>query len=126
MNKNLSIGEAEWQVMEVLWEQEKATFTDIRIALKQFDWTQTTIHTMLSRLQKKGLVEVEPGSSPYVYYPVATRDECRRQETKSFLQKVYNGSVNLLISNFINDADLSDDEINELMKTLKSRKNGGK
>ncbi len=125
MKKVLSIVEAEWQVMEVLWQMGRANFTEIRIALKSFDWTQTTIHTMLQRLQKKGLIDIEPDSSPYVYYPLVSKDACRKHETKTFLQKVYNGSLKLLISNFINEADLTEDDIDELMKILKNRKKEG-
>mgnify|MGYP000869556208 FL=1 len=125
MKKVPSIGEAEWQVMEVLWQMGRANFTEIRIALKSFDWTQTTIHTMLQRLQKKGLIDIEPDSSPYVYYPLVSKDACRKHETKTFLQKVYNGSLKLLISNFINEADLTEDDIDELMKILKNRKKEG-
>lgn len=125
MKKVPSIGEAEWQVMEVLWEMGRANFTEIRIALKAFDWTQTTIHTMLQRLQKKGLIDIEPDSSPYVYYPLVSKDACRKHETKTFLQKVYNGSLKLLISNFINEADLTEDDIDELIKILKNRKKEG-
>lgn len=125
MKKVPSIGEAEWQVMEVLWQMGRANFTEIRIALKSFDWTQTTIHTMLQRLQKKGLIDIEPDSSPYVYYPLVSKDACRKHETKTFFQKVYNGSLKLLISNFINEADLTEDDIDELMKILKNRKKEG-
>lgn len=117
-----SIGEAEWQVMEVLWEKGQATFSEIRSALREHNWSQTTIHTMLTRLIKKGAVAIKEGTSPYLFYPLVSREECRRHETLAFLRRVYNGSVKLFLTNFVNDVDLSDEEIDELLKVLEKCK----
>ncbi len=122
MKKIPSIGEAEWQVMNVLWEKGEATFSEIRSALKEHSWSQTTIHTMLTRLIKKGVVAIKEGISPYVFYPLVSREECRKHETFSFLKRVYNGSVKLFLANFVNDVELSDREIDELLKMLEKCK----
>ena len=58
----------------------------------------------------------------YSYYAVVTETECVKEETKSFLEKCFNGSLNMLLANFIEDEKLSNKEIEELENLLKAKK----
>lgn len=114
-----NISDAEWQVMKVLWGKSPLTSTEIIDSLRsKTTWSPKTIHTLISRLVKKEAVGVKKGSSFNEYFPLVTEQECRRVETKSFVQKVYNGSMQLLLKNFIKDEKLSEEEIDELRRIL--------
>lgn len=117
------ISDAEWQVMKVLWDNSPLTSTEIIEALKaDTTWKPKTIHTLISRLVKKEALGVKKDGSLNQYYPLVTQEECRNVETKSFLQKVYDGSLGLLVSNFIKDQKLSEDEIEELQRILNEKR----
>lgn len=117
------ISDAEWQVMKVLWERSPLTSTEIIEALKlDTAWSPKTIHTLISRLVKKKALKVKKESPFYLYYPLITEQECRRVETESFLQKVYDGSFRLLVANFIKDERLSEEEIEGLKRILDDKK----
>ncbi|MCT8978432.1 BlaI/MecI/CopY family transcriptional regulator [Clostridium sp. CX1] len=117
------ISDAEWQVMKVVWKKTPITSSEIIDGLKQDSlWSSKTIHTLISRLVKKEALGVEKNSSHYLYYPLVSEEECKREETKSFLQKVYDGSINLLISNFIKEEKLTEEEIEELQSILNKSK----
>ncbi|PJI08706.1 MULTISPECIES: BlaI/MecI/CopY family transcriptional regulator [Clostridium] len=114
------ISDAEWHVMQVLWKQHPATFSEITEELnkKNCTWSPKTIHTLISRLVKKGAIDVIKETKHYQYSPAVTEDEMTNLETESFINKIYQGSVNLFVSNFLKKQKLSKDEILELKKIL--------
>jgi predicted transcriptional regulator len=76
-----SLGELERSVMDLLWSSpDAATANDLRDRLAQYgqeakDLAVTTVLTVLSRLEKKGLVERERGTRPHRYRAVSTRED---------------------------------------------------
>jgi BlaI family penicillinase repressor len=58
----------------------------------------------------------------YRYYPLIDEKQCIKMESKSFLQRIYNGSPKTMIVNFIEDDYLSNEEIEELKQILGERK----
>lgn len=123
MKEMPKISDSEWEVMKVLWKRYPLTSSEIIETLKGYiSWNPKTIHTLISRLVNKNAIEVKKDEPFYLYSPVVTEEECRRVETKSFIKKVYDGSVHLLISNFLKNEKLSDQEIEELKHILDEKK----
>ncbi len=119
MNNFPNISDAEWQVMKVLWNRSPLTSTEIISELKSTNsWSPKTVHTLISRLVKKEAIEVKKGSKYNLFTSIVTQDECSRVETKSFIEKVYNGSIQMMLKNFIKDEKLSSEEIEELRRML--------
>ncbi len=113
------ISDAEWQVMKVLWNKSPLTASQVISELKEeTDWSPKTIHTLLNRLVNKKALRVDKNARPYEYYPLVSKEECVRKETKLFLEKVYDGSVGMLLANFIENEKLSQEEIQELRRIL--------
>ncbi|AET66209.1 putative transcriptional regulator [Desulfosporosinus orientis DSM 765] len=118
-NSSFRISDAEWQVMKVLWEKSPLTASIIVEYLKlETSWSPKTIQTLIARLVKKGALGVNKGVSLNQYYPLVSQEECMREETDSFLKKVYGGSLHLLIANFVKNENLSSKEIQELKNLL--------
>jgi Predicted transcriptional regulator len=119
MNSNCRISDSEWQVMKVLWQESPRTASLIIENLKpNTSWSPKTIQTLIARLVKKGALGVNKESSLNQYYPLVLQEDCMREETNSFLQRVYGGSLQLLLSNFVKNENLSKKEIEELKKLL--------
>ncbi len=113
------ITEAEWIIMKILWENETLTSMEIIEILKtNSTWSPTTVQTLISRLVKKGAVGVSKESKSYKYYPIVNEDQYKKEETRTLIDKIYNGSIKLFIKGFINDADLTNEDIAELKKML--------
>jgi len=127
-SRSTKISDAEWEVMEILWEEAPLPSSEIIRRLEpDTDWSPKTIHTLISRLVKKKVLEVEKETNRYLYHPLISREECRIKETESFVQKVYQGSASLLVANFIKENKLSPAEIEELKKLLEEgERTGGK
>lgn len=123
MDELPKISDAEWQVMKIVWKNHPISASEIIDDLKcDSTWSSKTIHTLISRLVKKEALGIDKSSSHYLYSPLVSEEECKIVETKSFLQKVYDGSINLLIANFIKEDKLTEDEIEELQRMLNKKK----
>jgi BlaI family transcriptional regulator, penicillinase repressor len=117
------ITEAECLIMKTLWENKELTSPEIIENLKtNSTWSPTTIQTLISRLVKKCAVGVIKESKGYRYYPIVLEEQYRKEETRTLIDKIYNGSLKLFIKNFINDVDLTDEDIQELKKTLEKKR----
>lgn len=122
MNKIPQIADAEWMVMKVLWNKSPLSFGEVVKELKDTaSWKSKTIQTLLTRLVNKNAISYEVGNRGYLYYPIVSENECAREETKSLLGKIYNGSLNLLVKNFLESNELSQKEIDELKKILQDK-----
>jgi len=116
---NSSISEAEWVVMEVLWEKSPLSANEIIGHIPdQKNWNPKTVKSLLSRLVKKEVISYNQEGRLYKYQPLVHRSEIVKSERKSFLDKIYRGSVNPMLAAFINDSDLSQDDISELRNLL--------
>jgi BlaI family transcriptional regulator, penicillinase repressor len=113
------ISDAEWQVIRVLWKESPLTTTKIIEALSpDTDWNPKTIHTLISRLVKKGALGVNKESAQYKFYPLVSRDECIKEETGAFIRRVFDGSFYQMVANFINDDKISPKEVEKLKQML--------
>ena len=117
------ISEAEWEVMKTLWKTNPLTSEEIIEALSlKMSWSKQTIKTFITRLIKKGVIGFKKDGRVYNYYPLISEGDCMKFENKSFIKKVYDGALNILFSSFLEEENLSIDEIEELEKILKEKK----
>lgn len=126
MRKSIpKIAESEWRVMQVLWENGSQTANDVVNALSdEVKWKPRTIKTLISRLVKKGAVKVTEEGYRYRYSAAVNASACVRSETKTFVRRVYQGAMKPALAAFIEDADLSDKEIDDIQKILKQKRKG--
>jgi len=81
-------------------------------------WNGRTIRTLINRLlQKKALKYKEEGRK-YRYWPAIRQEDCIKEQRRSFLQRVYAGTVRPMLAAFIEDAELSPEDIEELKRML--------
>ena len=116
----VSLSDGEWKIMRLLWSHAPCTITQLVAFLRNdTNWSKHTVITMLSRMEKKGAVRYEEGRKAKVFYPVVDQSNITVEETKGFLDKVYDGSVSLMVNTMIGSKTLSKQEINELYRMLK-------
>lgn len=119
MNKEINISEAEWKVMEVLWKNNMLTIGEIRRTLSDTNWSDSTIKTMVRRLTQKGIVgRTDDSKGQFRYYSIANENECKLKETKSLINRIYNGSVKMLMASLASDSNLTDEETKKLMEII--------
>jgi len=118
-----NISEAEWEVMRVLWDRKSPiTAQEIIEALAgRKDWSPRTIKTLLNRLVKKSALGFEEEGKRYRYWAKASQEQCMRSESRSFLQRVFDGRPGPMLNYFVSNAKLSAEEIAELKKILSKK-----
>ena len=120
MDNKIKLSESEWRIMSVLWDNEPMTITQLTAALKEeTGWGKSTVITFLKRMEDKGAVAYEQGKTAKSFYTLIKRENVAVSETKSFLKRLYNGSIGLMVNSLIQQEALSDEDISELYNILK-------
>lgn len=115
----VSLSDGEWKIMNLLWESGGNTITELTASLqKETGWDKHIIITMLGRMEKKEAVAHRQGGRAKIFYPLVSRSEVSMQETRGFLEKVYRGSLGMMVNAMVEDQALSDEEIQELYAIL--------
>lgn len=117
--QNIALTEAEWMVMECLWEKSPRTGRETVAWLEQkMGWTRSTTLTMLRRLEAKGAVEGSTEGELKTFRPLVAREEVAVRETENLLERAYKGSLSLLVSSLTRKQSLPQSEIDELYAIL--------
>jgi BlaI family penicillinase repressor len=113
------ISDAEWTVMKVLWDRSPLASKDVIDALSgSSPWKPKTIHTLLARLVRKGALLARKEGREYQFTPAVKSDDCRRSESHSFLDRVFDGDVVPFLACFVRNNKLTRAEIEELKRIL--------
>jgi len=119
-DKHMALTEAEWAVMECLWEKAPRTGRETVAWLNQkMGWTRSTTLTMLRRLEAKGAVAGDTEGELKTFRPLIDREEVAVRETENLLDRAYKGSLSLLVSSLTRKQSLPQKEIDELYAILK-------
>lgn len=114
------LSEAEWKVMDVLWEEAPRTIMQLTRRFQETTgWTKHTVMTFLKRMEEKGAVYYKEGGRAKQYYPKIDRQEAALQETEEFLEKVFSGRMGLMLNTMVERKALSGEEISELYEILR-------
>ena len=125
MKKTYQISESEWLVLRCLWKQSPLEIKEILAMLREeTGWNANMVRAMVVRLQEKGAIGAEKQSRFYRYYPIADETECVRQETESFLNRVFEGSPVKMIAALTGSGKLSEKECREIEEILQQMKAG--
>lgn len=119
----VSLSDGEWKIMNKLWESEGSTITELTVALQEeTGWDKHIIITMLNRMEKKEAIAYRKEGRAKLFYPIVPRGEVSMKETRGFLQKVYRGSLGMMVNAMVEDQALSGEEIQELYDILEQAK----
>lgn len=117
------ISEAEWEVMKIIWEKDSCSANEIIKSLEgSTEWKPKTVKSLISRLLKKKAIGFNEDGRTYYYYPLVDERECVKEESKSFIQRVYNGAAKNMLLNFIENDKLTEKDLDDLKRILDDRK----
>lgn len=118
MEKQSTVTQAEWPIMELLWQGPKTLMELVTALTQQQGWSKSTITTMVRRMDEKGLIGYHTEGRTKIFRPAVSRDEVTARETDSLLRRAYNGSVGLMISAMARRSELSKEDIAQLYAIL--------
>jgi len=118
------ISEAEWEVLGILWKKAPLTAAEVFDRLSGKKWKFSTVRTFLARLERKGVVGSQENRFAKTYSPLISREDCVRDASQSFLDRVFDGAAASLLIHFAKNKRLSDRERAELQEILAQKRKG--
>lgn len=113
--------ESELKVMDLLWKEGDMPAKEIALRLKeQIGWSKTTTYTVLKKcVEKQAVLRGEPG---FICKPLISREEVQRAETRDLINRMYDGSEDLLIASLLGNQEMTKDDIARLKKMVENLK----
>ena len=127
MKKDINrIPDSELNVMQALWAcGEPAGRTQIEEKMQERNdreepLAQTTLLTLLSRLEQKGFIKTEKQGRSSIYTPLVTQESYQKAQSRSFVDKLFGGSMSAF-ANALSEGGLTEEELKELRKLLEEK-----
>lgn len=120
------LSDAELEIMKIVWEnpEEVTLFSYIMdgMAAKGKPCQKNALIVLLSRLINKGFLSARKIGRRNEYTTLISETEYQTAQTKTFLQKIYEGNIKGLVSNLIMGDLLTDEEYEDLKTLLEKGK----
>ncbi|HGQ6193583.1 TPA: CopY/TcrY family copper transport repressor [Streptococcus pneumoniae] len=119
----MQISDAEWQVMKIIWMQGEQTSTDlIRVLAEQFDWSKSTVQTLLARLVKKECLTRKKEGKFFVYSALLTLDQSRDLLVQDIKDKVCSRRIRNLLADLIVECEFTQTDLEDLEAVISEKK----
>lgn len=118
----MEISEAESIVMEVLWKRGPCTAEDVIAELARDeaqDWQEPTVKTLLNRLLNKRAIRAEKDGRRYRYWPELKRQDWVSSQSRSLLDRLFQGRIAPLVAHFSEHGKLSKKDLEDLRRLIK-------
>ena len=125
MSEIHQLTELQIAVMRVLWEKGDATVAEIWEALRpERGLAQTTVATLLSRLEKRGVVAHKSRARQYVYRATVTESEVRRVMVRDLTERLFDGDVAALMSHLLTGREVTPGDLARVKKLVEAQESG--
>lgn len=130
--KNYELTEAEWVIIQAVWENEPCAAPTIQEQLEaRKNWTYSTVKTLMDRMVTKGLLKTERIRNLILYRSVITKLQAQKSEVMRTVKRAFDGALTPMMQFMLDNHSLSQKQLDELealikKKRVKSRKTGKK
>ncbi|VNS01186.1 transcriptional repressor [Streptococcus pneumoniae] len=119
----MQISDAEWQVMKIIWMQGEQTSTDlIRVLAERFDWSKSTVRTLLARLVEKECLTRKKEGKSFVYSALLTLDQSRDLLVQDIKDKVCSRRIRNLLADLIVECEFTQTDLEDLEAVISEKK----
>jgi BlaI family transcriptional regulator, penicillinase repressor len=123
MGSSHHLGDLQLAIMRILWNREEATVAEVHEALEpERGLALTTIATMLTKMEKKGVVEHRAEGRRFIYRPRVSEDLVRRSMVADLTSQLFRGDVTALVSHLLSEHDIDARELAQLREQIASRR----
>jgi predicted transcriptional regulator len=123
MDKTHHLGDLQYAIMRVLWDEGEASAARVLEALPKADRrAPTTIATMLSKMERKGVVDHRVEGRVFVYRPTVSRQEVHRTMVGDLMDRLFEGDVTALVSHLLSEREVDPAELAELSRLIAEHK----
>jgi BlaI family penicillinase repressor len=120
--KMTKLAKREEQIMKVFWDLKKAFIRDVIPHLPDPKPHYNSVATMVKILEDKGFLDHETVGNIYCYFPVISREDYQKHAMKDIVSQYFDNSYPRMLAFFAKEQNLSEDELKEIIKLIKSGK----
>lgn len=123
MDKTHHLGDLQYEIMRVLWEAGEATAAGVLEGLpEEHRRAPTTIATMLTKMERKGVVGHRVEGRVFIYAPSVSREDVHRTMVGDLMERLFEGDVTALVSHLLNEGDVDRGELARLARLISQHK----
>jgi BlaI family penicillinase repressor len=116
------LGDLQLAIMRVLWNRSEATVADVHETLEpERGLALTTIATMLTKMEKKGVVDHRAEGRRFIYRPLVSEDQVRRSMVSDLTSQLFRGDVTALVNHLLSEHDIESGELTQLREMIAAR-----
>ncbi len=119
MNKPLT--NAEEQIMQILWDLQKASVKEIIEKMPKPKPAYNTVSTIVRILETKNIVGHEQKGRGHIYFPLIEKESYSNQQLNNLIDGYFNGSFKSMVSFFVSKNDIDVNELDTLMKLINQK-----
>lgn len=121
--KDIKLDELQLKIMNVLWLKKEATVLEIKEELLgSKELAVTTISTVLSRLEKKDIVNYRKEGKQYVYRPNVAENEVKQSMVTTLVNRLFHGDKASLVNFLVSDTEIDKEELEKLKDKINNLK----
>lgn len=122
METSHHLGDLQLAIMRVLWNHGQATVADVHEALEpERGLALTTIATMLTKMEKKGVVDHHAEGRRFIYRPLVSESQVRRSMVADLTSQLFRGDVTALVNHLLSEHEIEDQELTQLRELIAAR-----
>lgn len=125
--KNYELTEAEWVIIQAVWENEPCAAPTIQELLEdRKNWTYSTVKTLMDRMVTKGLLKTERIRNLILYRSVITKLQAQKSEVMRTVKRAFNGALTPMMQFMLDNHALSQKQLNELEALIRKKRIKGR
>lgn len=126
MSETHQLGDLQLAIMRILWECSEATVAEVHAALQpERGLALTTIATMLSKMEKKGVVAHRKEGRQFVYQPTVSEGDVHSSMVSQLTERLFDGRPAALVNHLLKAGEIDAGELDEIKKLIESHKQAG-
>lgn len=118
MAEDIALSDLQLDLMRVLWRAGELSVADATAALADRDLAHTTVATLLTRLEKRGVVASRRDGRMLVYRPCVSEDQVRRSMVSSLIAQVFRGDPRALLAHLVSEREVADGDLEQVRALL--------
>ncbi|MCP3914419.1 MAG: BlaI/MecI/CopY family transcriptional regulator [bacterium] len=126
MKQSIQLGDLQLAIMRELWIRGEATVAEVHAALLEGrGLALTTIATMLSKMEKKGVVTHRTAGRQFVYSPTVSEREVNRSMVGELTERLFAGSAAALVNHLLTEQQIDPDELGQIQRQIDEERGRG-
>lgn len=118
----MTISNAEWEIMRVVWTQKETTSTEILSILSQkTDWTASTVKTLLKRLLDKGYLTAKKRGRQFLYSALLSEEDNRNKQADELFDRFCQTKHVAILEHLLEQTQMTTEDVNRLKALLLSK-----